>query len=85
MNSQHVINGWIAQLSFDARDRRAERTRGPAQAPAPVLVASAPIGDAVAVGPEEPSRPRPRRRSGRAWTREGRVGRAIAGPCLGLG
>jgi hypothetical protein len=82
MNSQHVIDGWIAQLSFDARGRSAERSRRAA----PVLVAAAPVDDAVgAVIPEEPSRPRPRRRTGRVWAREGRPGRAIAGPCLGLG
>jgi hypothetical protein len=79
MNSERIINGWIAQLNLDARDRGANR-----HPPVARLVPMAPAIEATAQ-PALPARPRARRLPVRAWAREGARRRALGQPCLSLG
>ena len=76
MNSDHVINGWIAQLSLDARGRRAERR--------PRTASPAPLSENVEVTaqPALPARPRARLLPVRGWARDGGPARALGRPCL---
>ena len=78
MNSDHVINGWIAQLNLDARNRGAARRLRAAPAPLPAVV------EATAQ-PALPARPRARLLPVRAWARDGAPGRGLAEGCLALG
>jgi hypothetical protein len=101
MNSNHVINGWVAQLRVDAR-RGGRRSRtavepGAPAAPAVALSLGAqPAAPAVALslGAEptldHPVAVTPTRTWGRllpvrVWSRDGAPGRAVGGPCLSLG
>ena len=72
MNSQHIINGWIAQLNLDARNRGADR-RPPVAMPVPM----APAVEAAAQ-PALPARPRARRLPVRPRARGGAPRRALS-------
>jgi hypothetical protein len=78
MNSHHVINGWIAQLSLDAR-------RGAGRSSTAVEPVSPSLGDPPAVEAVSPARTRGRLLPVRAWGRDGWSRRAVGGPCLSLG
>lgn len=78
MNTDHLINGWVAQLSLDARRTEAQRTmRTPEAAVAPVLatIATEPVQLA-------PARTRGHLLSARARRRDGASRRGTAQPCL---
>jgi hypothetical protein len=91
MNSNHVINGWLAQLSVNAR-REAGRSRAGVEPASPVLdlsIAVQPASPALevpmAAEPIAPTRTRGRLLPGRVWGRDGAPRRAVGGPCLSLG
>jgi hypothetical protein len=91
MNSNHVINGWLAQLSVDAR-RGAGRSRAAVEPASSVLDLSIAVEPAppaldhpVAAEPIPPTRTRGRLLPGRVWGRDGAPRRAVGAPCLSLG
>jgi hypothetical protein len=91
MNTNHVINGWLAQLSVDARRRAGggRAPREPASSTVDFSVAVEPSAStvdlSVAVEPASPARTRGRLLPARVWGRDGAPRRAVGGPCLSLG
>jgi hypothetical protein len=87
MNSNHIINGWVAQLRVDAR-RGVDRSRGAAWPASPTVddvVAAEPASPAL----DHPAAVAPARTRGRllpvpVWGRGGASRRAVGGPCLSL-
>jgi hypothetical protein len=83
MNTDHVINGWVAQLSVDARRGDAQRTiRAPQTAVAPVALVSAAPTEPVL--PAAPIRTRGRLLPVRARGRDGSSRRGVGQPCLSV-
>jgi hypothetical protein len=78
MNSNHVINGWIAQLSRDAH-------RGTGHSLVAVEPATPILDEGPAAETIVPNKPRGRLLPARAWGRDGSARRTVGGPCLSLG
>jgi len=79
MNSNHVIDSWIAQLHLDAH-----RGAGPGRVavePAPLILETGPAAESIS----PPARTRGRRLPVGVWSRDGASRRGAGRPCLSVG